>query len=88
MFACLKRADTAAISTASTMATASGSSGASTTDSAMQTTPVAVTPACAAYTAKAGTIANRPNRRLMAYRDAMRDSTTDEMGTGSDITRS
>ena len=88
MFACLKRADTAAMSTASTMAAASGSSGASTTDSAMHATPTAVTPAFAAYTANAGTIANRPNRRLMAYSDAMRDSTTDETDTGSDITRS
>ena len=87
-FACLKRADTAAMSTASTMAAASGSSGASTTESAMHATPTAVTLAFAAYTANAGTIASRPNAKLMAYSDAMRESTTDEVGTGSDITRS
>ena len=87
-FACLKREDTAAISTASTTAAARGRSGASTMDSAMHATPTADTPAADAYTAKAGTITSTPNSRLMAYSDAMRDSTTDDVGTGSDITRS
>ena len=54
----------------------------------MHATPTADTPALDAYTAKAGTITSTPNSRLMAYSDAMRDSTTDDVGTGSDITRS
>ena len=87
-FACLKREDTAAISTASTTAAARGRSGASTMDSAMHATPTADTPAADAYTAKAGTITSTPNSRLMAYSDAIRDNTTDDVGTGSDITRS
>ena len=88
MFACRKREENAAMSAASTMAAAKGTSGANTMDSAMSTTDSAPAPACDAYTANAGTMTSSPNTTLMAYSDAMRDSTTDSVGTGNDMTRS
>ena len=88
MLACRKRDEAAATSAANTTASANGASGANTTASAMHTTPMTDTPACSAYTANAGTITSRPNAAPMAYSDAMRDSTTVAVGTGSDMTRS